>query len=71
MPKTLEMIFVSDIGKNITVSVDDPKEPVDLDAVKGVMDIIIAQQAFSTQSGKPYSKKCVRVVERNVDEYEV
>lgn len=71
MAKTLELLFVTQEGKTASISIEDPKEPVDVNAVKQAMDSIIAANVFTSQSGDFVSKKGARVVERNVNEYEV
>ena len=71
MAKALEMIFVTEEGKSSTISVDNPKEPVDVNQVKQAMQQIIAQNVFITSSGDFVSIKGVRVVERNVEDVEV
>lgn len=69
MGKTLEMVFTTDKSKSSTVSVEDPKEPVDVDVVKAIMDKLISEGAFATSSGKLASKKTIRIVDRSVQEY--
>ncbi|MFJ7679017.1 DUF2922 domain-containing protein [Peribacillus sp. NPDC097206] len=71
MAKALEMIFVTEEGKSSTISVDNPKEPVDVNQVKQAMQQIIAQNVFITSSGDFVSIKGARVVERNVEDVEV
>ncbi|MFJ7829352.1 DUF2922 domain-containing protein [Peribacillus sp. NPDC097284] len=71
MAKALEMIFVTEEGKSSTISVDNPKEPVDVNQVKQAMQQIIAQNVFITSSGDIVSIKGARVVERNVEDVEV
>ena len=69
--KTLELAFTTENGKTATVSIDMPKEPVDVEAVKEAMDTIIAQEAITSANGKLTAKKYVRLVERAVEEYEL
>lgn len=69
--KTLELAFTTENGKTATLSVNMPKEPVDMEAVKAAMDTIIAQEAITTINGKLAAKKHVRLVERSVEEYEL
>ncbi|WP_108670225.1 DUF2922 domain-containing protein [Peribacillus acanthi] len=71
MAKTLELLFVSEQGKNLTIAIDNPKEPIDVETVKSSMDTIIAQQVFTSAVGKPAAKKGIRVVERNVNDLEM
>lgn len=49
--RTLEMIFTTEGGKEVTVAVKDPKEGLTLTAVQTVMDTIIARNVFSSTSG--------------------
>lgn len=69
MAKTLELQFVTDLGKTLTVSIDTPKEPIDPVAVKTAMDTIIAADVFYGSTGKAVTAKTAKVVDRNVTEY--
>ncbi|WP_028392396.1 DUF2922 domain-containing protein [Bacillus cihuensis] len=71
MAKTLELLFLTEGGKSATLSVADPFEPIDIEKVKTAMDDIIASNVFTTASGLFISAKGARVVERNVNEYEM
>jgi hypothetical protein len=71
MAKTLELQFVTDLGKNTKLTVDNPKEPIDPAAVKLAMEQIIASNAFQTPNGTLVAVGSARVVERNVAEYEL
>lgn len=71
MAKTLELLFVTDLGKNAKLTVDNPQEPIDPAAVKLAMEQIIASNAFHTPSGNLVAVGNARVVERNVTEYEL
>ena len=71
MAKTLEMQFTNLSGKTATVSIENPKEPVDVQAVSAAMDLIVATDAFLTSGGPIVSKKGARIVERNVEEVQL
>jgi hypothetical protein len=51
MAKTLEMVFRNESGKEVTLSIADPKEDLTLAEVKTVMEDIIAKQIFESQTG--------------------
>lgn len=55
--KTLEMVFTTAGGKEVTVAVKDPKDGLTLAAVQTVMDTIIARNIFSSTSGDLVSAK--------------
>ncbi|QED49686.1 DUF2922 domain-containing protein [Cytobacillus dafuensis] len=69
MTKSLELTFLTDMGKLSRISIDNPKEPIDPAAVKLAMDQIVAADIFQTNNGSFASAKEARVIERNVTEY--
>ncbi|KAF0819176.1 hypothetical protein KIS4809_2019 [Bacillus sp. ZZV12-4809] len=71
MAKTLEMTFVTELGKETKLSVDSPKEPINPAAVKAAMEQIIAANAFDGNGGDFVSIKDARLIERNVKDYEL
>jgi hypothetical protein len=71
MAKTVELQFGTEFGKTARLSLDNPKEPIDEEVVKLAMEQIIAADVFTTASGKFVAAKGVRVIERNVTDYEL
>ncbi|QTN00803.1 DUF2922 family protein [Sediminibacillus dalangtanensis] len=69
--KKLELKFLNEEDKTVTISLDQPVEPADPAAVNAAMDEIIAQNAFFSSGGDLVSKKSARIVERNVEEIEL
>jgi hypothetical protein len=51
MAKTLEMVFRNEGGKEVTLSVADPREDLTLAEVSTVMQDIIAKQIFESKTG--------------------
>lgn len=71
MAKTLELIFTTIAGKDVTLSVDEPREDVtDAELLAG-MQSIIAQNVFEVEGSPLGAVKGARIVERNIVEYEV
>lgn len=69
--KRLELIFVNTEGRNVTLSLDEPIEPVDATAVSEVMDEVLTQGVFTSPGGELIAKKAARIVERNVTDIEI
>ncbi|SDK14075.1 DUF2922 domain-containing protein [Sediminibacillus albus] len=69
--KKLELKFLNEENKTVTISLDEPVEPADAGAVDAAMDEIIAQNAFFSSGGDLVSKKSARIVERNVFDIEI
>lgn len=65
MAKTLELQFVNEQDKTVTISLDAPKEPINPAAVKAAMDTVIAQNIFVSNGGDFVKKKGARITERN------
>lgn len=55
--RTLEMVFVTEGNKEVTVAVKDPKDSLTLAEVQAVMDTIIAKNVFSSKTGDLVSVK--------------
>ncbi|MBU6080545.1 MULTISPECIES: DUF2922 domain-containing protein [Allobacillus] len=66
--KRIELKFRNEEGRLSTVSLDDPKEPVDPIAVKQAMQVIIDQDVFTSSGGSYVSMDSAQVVDRTVEE---
>ncbi|MFA9559515.1 DUF2922 domain-containing protein [Evansella sp. AB-rgal1] len=71
MNKRLELLFTNEGGKNVTISLDAPKEPVSVEAVSEVMNLIIANNVFTSHNGALVQKRGARVVDRSVQQIEI
>ncbi|GEL07959.1 DUF2922 domain-containing protein [Salisediminibacterium halotolerans] len=71
MSKRLEMLFYNEGGKNVTVGLDHPVEPVNAEQVSEVMDTIIDQNIFTSTDGDVVKKRHARIVERTVEVIEI
>ncbi|WLR43167.1 DUF2922 domain-containing protein [Bacillus carboniphilus] len=67
MSKKLEMKFLNETGKTITITVDEPKGALPVEEVDDAMDTILTNDIFFANGGKLVSKKEARIVERNVN----
>lgn len=64
--KKLELKFLNESERVVTIALDQPVEPADPILVNAAMDAIIAQNCFTSSGGNLVSKKEARIVERNV-----
>lgn len=71
MAKTLELQFVTELGKSARLSIDQPKEPINPVEVKLAMEEIISSGAFYSVNGNLTGVSGARVIERNVTDYEL
>lgn len=61
MTKKLEMVFTTDQGKTVSISLADPKDGLTKSAVDAVMSKIIEKSAIVNKSGKLAAIKEVNI----------
>lgn len=66
--KTLELKFSNDEGRIVTLTLDDPIEPIDPEAIQQAMAQIIDTNAIYSSGGDLVAKHSARVVERHVED---
>ncbi|MFO7262527.1 MAG: hypothetical protein A6D91_08870 [Bacillaceae bacterium G1] len=66
--KTLELIFRTEGGRTVRITLRDPVEPVDPTAVNQVMDTILAKNVFQSQGERWAEKAGIRLQDRTVTE---
>ncbi len=69
MENVLELYFLTEEGKTAKLSIDNPKMPIDQEAVRQAMDSIIESKVFLTKTGFYASKEEARLVETTKTEY--
>jgi len=66
MAKTLQLQFEAANGKNITISVDEPKESLTSEEIQAGMNAIINSNVFQVEGAPLTLAKTAKVVEQNV-----
>ena len=69
--KKLELKFLNEDDKTVTISLDRPVEPADPALINAAMDAIIQENCFYSSGGNLVAKKEARIVERNVFDVEL
>ncbi|GAA5417296.1 hypothetical protein Pryu01_02359 [Paraliobacillus ryukyuensis] len=69
--RKLELKFLNEENKTVTISLDSPVEPVDAPAVSAAMDQVLDQQALLSSGGELVSKKSARIVDRQVTDINI
>ena len=70
MAKTLELTFANNNGKSTKISLENPVEPVDQEQVLSIMQSVITSNIFTGNNGDFVAAQGIRLVERNVTDYE-
>ncbi len=71
MEYTLNMVFATSGGKNVTFSISDVKSDLNETKTKALMDSMILKNIFTTSSGDLISKVSATLVEKKVTKFEV
>ena len=65
MNKTLQLVFSTEEGRTVSMTLADPVEPVDVQDVEDVMDLIIGKDIFQTSSGAIVGKVRASLIARD------
>lgn len=68
MAKTLQLNFSTATGKNVMLTVDEPREDLTAPEIEAVMQDIITSGVFEVDGSPLDTAKNARIVERNVTE---
>jgi Protein of unknown function (DUF2922) len=66
MEQVLEMKFLNEANKTVTLTIENPIVPVDEKKVDEVIDAIVAANIFDSAGGMIVKPKSARIVERTV-----
>ncbi|WP_033827091.1 DUF2922 domain-containing protein [Bacillus andreraoultii] len=68
MDTTLELVFLATDGRTVRISVNDPKENLDEELIKNVMNQILLADVFQASSGASLASiKEARIVSRSTE----
>jgi hypothetical protein len=66
MEKTLQMVFLNSLGKNVSVNVTDIKDGITATEVKTLMELILARNVFTSTGGDLKTIMEANLVSRDV-----
>lgn len=66
--QTLRMAFLKQGGRNVTLSLDNPRNDLTAAEVQTAMDLIIARNIFTSSGGDLVSKVNARVIDTTTTE---
>ena len=66
--KTLRMVFRNQEGRNVTITLNDPKEYLTPEDVCAVMDLIIERNVFSSNGGDLVEKRDIRLISNTTED---
>jgi hypothetical protein len=66
--QVLRMVFLNALNKQVTLSLNNPKDTLTATEVQGVMDTVIARNIFTSGGGDLVSKVSARVIDTTTNE---
>lgn len=71
MSKKIDLLFTNQEGRQVTISIDNPTEPVNVELVQTVMETILSENVFISSGGALTSIKGARLVDHQVTDIPV
>jgi len=66
--RTLRMVFLNQAGKNVTITLDNPRSDVTTAQVQTAMDLVIARNIFTSTGGDLVSKQDIKIIDSTTDD---
>lgn len=69
--KKLVLVFKNSIGKEVSLTIEDPKDTISESEIKDAMDLIVAKNIFKKGGNAFVSTVEARIVSTQTDEYDL
>jgi len=66
--QTLRMVFRNQEGKNVTISLDNPRENLTAAEIETAMDMVIARNIFTSSGGDLVTKQDIRIISNTTND---
>ncbi|MDD4334160.1 MAG: DUF2922 domain-containing protein [Desulfotomaculaceae bacterium] len=66
--KTLRMVFKSQTGRNVTITLDNPRNDLTGTEIEAAMELIIARNIFNSSGGDLVSKQDIKIIDTTTDD---
>lgn len=66
--KTLRMVFSSQAGRNVTITLDNPRSDLTAAEIEAAMDLVIARNIFTSSGGDLVSKQDIKVIDSTTND---
>lgn len=68
---TLVMVFKNRAGKNVSISIDDPRDDLTEAEIKSAMELIIAKDVFKKKNFSLTQAVGAKIINTETDEYDL
>ncbi|MCL6561080.1 MAG: DUF2922 domain-containing protein [Firmicutes bacterium] len=66
--QTLRMVFKNEAGRNVTITLDNPRDNVTAAEIEAAMDLVIARNIFTSSGGDLVSKQDIRIIDSTTND---
>lgn len=66
--QTLRMVFRNQAGRNVTISLDNPRDDLTAAEIEAAMDLVIARNIFTSSGGDLVSKQDIRIIDTTTND---
>lgn len=66
--KTLRMIFSSQAGRSVTLTLDNPRADVTAAEIEAAMDLVIARNIFNSSGGDLVTKQDIKIIDSTTND---
>lgn len=66
--KTLRMIFSSQAGRSVTLTLDNPRSDLTAAEIEATMDLVIARNIFNSSGGDLVTKQDIKVIDSTTND---
>ncbi|MFA4885981.1 MAG: DUF2922 domain-containing protein [Desulfotomaculaceae bacterium] len=66
--RTLRMVFLNQAGKNVTITLDNPRSDITTAEIQTAMDLVVARNIFTSAGGDLVSKQDIKVIDSSTDD---
>jgi len=66
--QTMRMVFRNQAGRNVTITLDNPRDNLTAAEVEAAMDLVIARNIFTSSGGDLVSKQDIRIIDSTTND---
>lgn len=66
--KTLRMIFSSQAGRSVTLTLDNPRSDLTAAEIEAAMDLVITRNIFNSSGGDLVTKQDIKVIDSTTND---
>ncbi len=66
--QSLRMVFRNQAGRNVTMTLDNPRDDVTAAEIEAAMDLVIARNIFTSSGGDLATKQDIKIIDSTTND---